>query len=96
MTPEACVKRDVKKVLNAGGWWYYMAVAGPFSVHGIPDFMCCKNGQLMGVETKAPGKRKNTTVNQDRVLREMATSGAWALVVDDVQQLIDFLKEKQK
>ena len=94
-TPESGVKDKVKAILKAEGWWFYIAVAGPFSTHGIPDIMACKNGQLLGVEVKAPGKRNNTTANQDRVLGEMAAAGAWAIVVDDPQQLIAFLKDKK-
>ena len=93
-TPEATVKSACVKALKAEGWWYYFAVAGPYSTHGIPDIMCCKNGQLLGVEVKAKGKRNNTTENQNRVLRELIAAGAWAIVVDDPQQLIDFLKDK--
>jgi len=95
-TPEGKVKDGVKKVLTARGWWYYMAVAGPYSTHGIPDFMCCKDGQLLGVETKAPGKLNNTTPNQKRVLAELTAAGAWVVVVDDPKQLEDFLTEKEK
>ena len=95
MTPESIVKNKVKAILKEQGWWFYIAVAGPFSTHGIPDIMACKNGQLLGVEVKAKGKRRNTTANQDRVLGEMAVAGAWAIVVDDPQQLIDYLKEKE-
>lgn len=95
MTPESKVKAKVRQILEVNNWWHYVAVAGPFTVHGIPDIMCCKNGQLLGVEVKAPGKRKNTTANQDRVMREMDAAGAWTIVVDDPQQLIDFLKEKE-
>lgn len=95
MTPEAKVKEKVKAILKSEGWWFYIAVAGPFSTHGIPDIMCCKKGQLLGVEVKAKGKRNNTTANQDRVIREMVAAGAWAIVVDDAQQLMDFLLEKE-
>ena len=95
MTPESAVKNPVKVILKNDGWWFYVAVAGPFTVHGIPDIMACKKGQLLGVEVKAKGKRNNTTPNQDRILGEMAAAGAWTIVVDDAQQLIDFLKEKQ-
>ena len=93
-TPEGIVKDKVKAILKSEGWWFYIAVAGPFSTHGIPDIMACKKGQLLGVEVKALGKRNNTTANQDRVIREMTAAGAWAIVVDDPQQLIDFLQEK--
>lgn len=93
MTPEAAVKAKIKAVLKTNGWWFYNAVAGPFSTHGIPDIMACKNGQLLGVEVKAKGKRNNTTANQDRVLGEMAAAGALTIVADDPQQLIDFLED---
>jgi hypothetical protein len=96
MTPEALVKDKVKKYLKLDGWWFYIAVAGPFSTHGIPDIMACKNGQLLGVEVKAKGKRSNTTANQDRVIREMLAAGAWAIVVDDVNQLFEYLMEKER
>jgi hypothetical protein len=46
----------------------------------------------LAIETKAPGKRGDTTANQDRKLQEIQDHGGYSLVVDDVQQLIDFLE----
>lgn len=87
MTPEGKVKEAVKKFLRLHGIWYFMPVAGPFTVHGVPDFICCWNGKFMGIETKAPKKLNTLTENQKRVISEIERSGGLVYVVDDVRQL---------
>jgi hypothetical protein len=82
----------VKKVLKARGIWFFMPMQNGFGVVGIPDFICCWNGYFLAIETKAPGKRNTTTANQDRKLQEIRDHKGLSLVVDDAQQLIDFLE----
>jgi hypothetical protein len=91
MTPEGKVKDAVKKVLKKHGIWYFMPMQNGFGVVGIPDFICCFHGIFLGVETKAPGKRDQTTPNQDRVLREIKEHGGYTIVVDDAKQLEDYI-----
>ena len=90
-TPEGKVKEAVKKVLKKHGVWYFMPMQNGFGVVGIPDFICCFHGIFLGVETKAPGKREQTTPNQDRVLREIKEHGGYTIVVDDAKQLEDLI-----
>lgn len=90
-TPEGKVKDAVRKVLKARNIWYYQPMQNGMGQVGIPDFICCWNGRFIGIETKAPGKRKETTANQDRVLAEIVSHGGQTIVVDDVKQLHDFL-----
>ena len=91
MTPEGRVKDAVKKVLKKHGIWCFMPMQNGFGVVGVPDFICCFHGMFLGVETKAPGKREQTTPNQDRVLREIVEHGGYTLVVDDAKQLEDYI-----
>jgi len=93
MTPEGKVKELCKRVLKMEGIWYYMPVQNGMGVVGIPDIIACWKGRFLAIETKAPGKRSNTTPNQVRVLAEIAAHGGLSIVVDDVEQLIDFLEE---
>lgn len=86
-TPEAAVKAAVKAELKKRGAWFYQPVQNGMGQVGIPDFICCWNGRLLAVETKAPGKLNNTTPNQKRVLKEIVDHGGHALVVDDVEVL---------
>jgi hypothetical protein len=91
-TPEGKTKNKIKAWLKAHGIWYFMPVGGPFTVHGIPDFVCCApGGYFIGIEAKAPGKRNSTTPNQDQRLQEIRDHGGVAVVVDDVAQLEELL-----
>jgi hypothetical protein len=87
-TPEGRVKEAVRKFLKDKGVWYYQPVQNGMGVVGIPDFVCCWRGRFLAIETKAPGKRRETTANQDRVIMQIHQHGGVAVVVDDVSQLI--------
>lgn len=87
MTPEGKVKAAVKKFLKVHGVWYFMPIGGPFTTHGIPDFICCWNGRFFAIETKAPGRREQTTPNQDRRIAEIHQAGGAVVVIDDVSQI---------
>lgn len=86
-TPEGRVKDAVKAWLKSKGIWYCMPMGTGFGRSGIPDFICCMNGRFVAIETKAPGKRNNTTEAQDREIMGIHAAGGSALVIDDVRQL---------
>lgn len=86
-TPEGRVKQAVKRWLDKRGAYWYMVVPNGYSRAGVPDFIVCLHGQFVGIETKAPGKLKNTTPGQDRELAKIASAGGTSLVIDDVSQL---------
>lgn len=87
------MKAAVKRLLKERGIWFYMPVQNGMGVVGIPDFICCWNGRFLAVETKAPGKRTNTTPNQQARLAEIASANGLALVVDAVEQLKEVLDD---
>lgn len=86
-TPEGRVKAAVKAFLKEHGVWFFMPVSNGMGVVGIPDFICCWQGRFLAIETKAPGKRGNTTPNQKQKIAEIQRADGLALVVDDVEQL---------
>ncbi len=90
-TPEGKVKAACKKYLKGIGAWFFMPVSNGMGQVGIPDIICCYKGIFIAVETKAPGKRMNTTPNQDRVIQEIQNADGWAIVVDNVDQLHEFI-----
>ena len=87
MGPEERVKAAVKKYLTAQGAWWCMPIGTGWGRSGIPDFLVAWKGRFIAIETKAPGKIKNTTTMQDRELEGITAAGAVAVVVDDVSQL---------
>ena len=96
MTPEGKVKEKVKKILKENGIWYFMPAANGFGRAGIPDIICCWDGKFMAIECKAPGKINNTTAHQERCIEEIRAAKGWAMVVDDPQQLQEFINERTK
>lgn len=92
-TPEGRVKDAVKKMLKARKIWFFMPMQNGMGVVGIPDFICCKDGRFFGVETKAPGRRNNLSVNQRARKAEIERAGGYVFVVDSVELLQDMMDE---
>jgi Holliday junction resolvase len=80
---EAHVKREVKKLLREWGWWFFMPQAGQFGTSGIPDFMCCKYGRMLTIETKF-GYNKPTDLQQAR-MDEIRRAGGIAIWVNETR-----------
>lgn len=92
MTPEAKVKKAVKEYLNSIDAWYYMPVSNGMGRVGCPDILACWHGRFLAFETKAPGKRGNTTPNQKREIDGINQAEGLAIVVDDVEQVKEAIR----
>ena len=91
-TPEGRVKNAVKKYLAELGAYWYMPMSNGMGRVGAPDFLVCWRGRFIGIETKAPGKRGNTTPNQEREIAAIRAANGVAVVIDDVEQLKEVMK----
>lgn len=89
MTPEAKVKAQIKKILDATAAYYAMPIGTGYGNSGVPDFLCCVKGTFVAIEAKA-GKGK-TTALQDAHLERIKNSGGVAMVVNE--QNIGTLKQ---
>lgn len=110
-TPEARIKDDVKKALAAAGihpftdigtgkvpsanGTYYMPVAGPYSVHGVHDFVGCWLGRFFSIETKAPNNPDDETVHQGYFRVAVTNTGGIALTgVRDGAAAVAYIKQR--
>lgn len=96
MTPEGKVKKKVKEYLQSIGAWYYMPVSNGMGRSGCPDILVCYKGLFMAFETKAPGKIKNVSANQEREIAAILSANGLAHVVDDVDQVKETINELTK
>lgn len=110
-TPEGRVKAAVKKRLTEYGLvhltkvddsgagnmegFFFMPVAGPYSVHGIHDFVGCWQGVFFSIETKAPDNPEDHTPAQLRFKTAVNGSGGLAFtgvrdasVVDELARMV--------
>jgi len=99
-TKETAVKARVKAILSARSrMWFYSATAGIYSTGGIPDIVGCYNGQLFGIEVKAPGRRveknRGCSALQQKNLDAIIAAGGFSMVYDgeedDHRRLMWFL-----
>jgi len=98
-TPEAKVKKQIRKILDTTRCYYAMPVGSGFGNSGVPDFLVCHDGTFVGIEAKA-GKGK-TTALQENNLKRIRDAGGVAVVVNEanIEQLPamlgDLMKEKK-
>ena len=81
MTPEAKVKKKVVSYLKQMGAYYFYPVTGGYGRSGVPDIVCCFNGNFFAIECKA-GNNKPTAL-QERELGLIREAKGTALVVNE-------------
>ena len=59
MTPEAKVKKQVKKILDDLGAYHFSPMMDGYGKSGVPDIIACYKGKFIGIECKA-GKNTPT------------------------------------
>jgi pantoate kinase len=87
-TPEAKVKKQIRKVLEEMGAYYAMPIGTGYGNSGVPDFLVCSKGSFIGIEAKAGAGK--TTALQESHLSRIRGAGGTALVINE--QNIDQLK----
>ena len=81
MTPEAKVKKQVTRQLDAMGAYYFYPVTGGYGRSGVPDIVGCFQGLFFGIECKA-GKNKPTPL-QDKNLKDIRKAGGMDMVINE-------------
>ena len=80
-TPEKKVKDRVVKLLKQYGVYYFFPATYGMGRSGVPDIVCCFNGNFFAVECKA-GNNKPTAL-QERELGLIREAKGTALVVNE-------------
>jgi len=88
-TPEATVKRHIRKILDTTRAYYAMPIGTGYGNSGVPDFLVCHAGHFIGIEAKA-GKGK-TTALQEQHLADIRAAGGTTFVINETN--LDQLKE---
>jgi pantoate kinase len=97
MTPEAAVKKQIRKILDAEGVYYAMPMGTGYGNSGVPDFLCCVAGKFLAIEAKAG--RGATTALQDAHIEKIGSAGGVAMVIneknlDSLMPLIRYMQGK--
>ncbi len=88
-TPEVKVKKEVKKILDKLGIYWFYPVASGYGRAGIPDIVASLHGRFMGIECKA--NKGHLTELQVRELKRIEGSRGISLVVDETSMGVLYL-----
>lgn len=85
-TPEGRIKARLDRklgVLKDYGIFYFSPNAGPYGSAGIPDRIVIVNGQFVGVECKADGKKELTDLQKRIRIQIEAAGGKYFVAYDN-------------
>lgn len=85
-TPEGNAKQDIKDWLAARNIWYFMPRQSGYGKRGIPDFICCYRGRLIGIEAKSAHGEPSAW--QDRCHVEIRKNGGVVIIAKAPTHLI--------
>lgn len=81
MTPEAKVKASVVKLLKKYEVYYFFPATHGFGRSGVPDIICCLEGNFLAIECKA-GNNKPTAL-QEREMQRIANAGGDTFLINE-------------
>lgn len=81
MRDENGVKKNVKKLLDAHGWFWWTIAGSPFGKGGASDICALKNGVFLAIETKF-GYNKPSAL-QKAFLESINAESGFGFVVSD-------------
>lgn len=87
--PEARVSRKIMDALRAEGHFVFKVHGSEFMMAGLPDLIVCAQGYFIGLETKMPDKRTNTSARQDYVHELIQAAKGEAVVVCSPAEAIE-------
>lgn len=92
MTPEAELKRDIKKYLDGIGAYWCMIKGGAHSKPGDPDMVVCVKGRFVGIEAKTY-EGIQSHIQRQRQEQIEASGGVYVLArsVEDVSEAVNKL-----
>lgn len=82
MTPEAKVKASVVKLLKKYEVYYFFPATHGFGRSGVPDIICCLEGNFLAIECKA-GSNKPTALQEREMQRIRNAKGDAFLINED-------------
>lgn len=87
---EKSIVNSILKYLKAQpGCFVWKEHGGQYGTAGIPDIICCKDGQFLAFEVKRSGNKP--TKLQDETIKAIKAAGGQAFVVYSLDDVIQAL-----
>lgn len=89
---ESKLSRLIMTALRLEGWFCFKVHGSEHMMAGLPDIIVCAEGFFIGLETKMPAKRHNTSGRQDFVHGEIREAGGCAAVVCSAEEALSVVR----
>jgi Holliday junction resolvase len=89
---ESNLSRKIMKRLRLEGWFCFKVHGSETMMSGLPDIIVCAEGKFIGLETKMPDKRENTSTRQEYVHDLIRLAGGIASVVWSEEQAVEVVR----
>lgn len=87
---ENMIKRQVKDYLNIRGWFNFHILQGLGAYRGIPDRIAIKDGRVLFLEMKGPGKTQSD--HQKKFQADIKRAGGEYYVVRSLEEIMKILE----
>jgi len=91
MAKEQVYQKKIVKYLEEMGAYVVKVVTA--TKKGVPDLLVCYKGCFIAIEVKTPLTRSNTTHLQDHNLKKVKSTGGYAVVAVDVEDVMFIIQE---
>jgi hypothetical protein len=93
---ESKISGAILDELKKEGVFAFKIHGSALMMNGLPDIIACVEGMFVGLETKVPEKRSNTSKVQKYVHGLITQSGGIAVVVCGVREAMAVINEVRK
>lgn len=90
--PESALSRRIMQELRVNGWFCFKVHGSEHMMAGLPDIIVCAEGLFIGLETKMPDKRKNTSPRQEFVHGMIKDAHGVAAVVCSTREAVEVIQ----
>lgn len=89
--PESKLSREIMRALRLRGYFCFKVHGNEHMMAGLPDIVVCAKGQFIGIESKMPDKRHNTSARQKHVHGEIKAAGGTVFVACSVDEALELV-----
>jgi hypothetical protein len=88
--------RHIMNALRERGIFCFKVHGSEHMMAGLPDVIACVGGIFVGMETKHPETRRDTSPRQDFVHNSIRLSGGFVRVICSVEEALEFVDEIER
>jgi Holliday junction resolvase len=90
---ESQLSRKIMNTLRSEGHFCFKVHGSEHMMAGLPDIIVCADGFFIGLETKNPESRNDTSARQVFVHEQIQLSGGRAVVVTSSEEALHVVNE---